>query len=257
MTAYGPLATQFYDADKPRASAAEVAWYAERVPADAGPILEVMSGSGRLLIPLLEQGLTVHGCDASTAMIASCEARLDALNYARTLFRQDAAALELPFRYSAALVAAGSFQLLADRPVARAALARIRAHLVEPGLLFLDLFVPAAAAHPPGAPIVEARTVTLPDGTRIAYRTATAVDVAGRRIDIRGRYEKRAGPLILAREDESIALTWYDEDEIAALLAAAGYTDVAILPPAWAPPAGLPEGERRFAVRARGVAPGL
>src|SRR5512137_206609 len=122
MPAYGALSTQFYDADKPRAPAAEVGWYAERLPDVADPLLEVMCGSGRLLIPLLEEGLTVHGCDASTAMLASCEARLDALGYARTLFRQDASALNLPFRYAAVLFAAGSFQLLADPVVARAAL---------------------------------------------------------------------------------------------------------------------------------------
>jgi SAM-dependent methyltransferase len=251
MASYGTLATQFYDADKPRASDAEVAWYVERLPADAGPVLEAMSGSGRLLIPLLEQGLTVHGCDASAAMIASCEARLDALNYARTLFRQDVASLNLPFRYAAAFVAAGSFQLLADPLAAFAALERIRAHLVEPGLLFLDLLVPREAVHPPGAPLVEARTVTLSDGSRITYRSETTVDTAGRRIDVRGRYEKRAGPLILAREDESLALTWYSEEEITALLGEAGYRDVAVLPPARAAEH-RPEGERRFAIRARG-----
>ena len=48
MAAYGRLCTLFYDADKPRASDVEVAWYRERLPRDAGPSLEVMSGSGRL-----------------------------------------------------------------------------------------------------------------------------------------------------------------------------------------------------------------
>ena len=75
MAAYGRLCTLFHDADKPRASDAEVAWYAERLPRDAGPALEVMSGSGRLLIPLLQQGRNVHGADLSPAMIASCEVK--------------------------------------------------------------------------------------------------------------------------------------------------------------------------------------
>jgi SAM-dependent methyltransferase len=251
MPAYGALSTQFYDADKPRASATEVAWYAERLPDVTEPVLEVMCGSGRLLIPLLEEGLTVHGCDVSAAMLASCEARLDALGYARTLFRQDATALNLPFRYAAAFIAAGSFQLLADPVAALSALERIRAHLVDPGYLFLDLFVPAEAAHPPGAPIIEARTATLADGTRIAYRAETRVDVENRRIDVQSRYEKRTGPLILAREDEALALTWYDEQEIAGLLTRAGYRDVTLEPAAWASTRGAPEGERRFAVRAR------
>ena len=60
MAAYGRLCTLFHDADKPRASDAEVAWYAERLPRDSGPSLEVMSGSGRLLIPLLQDVFHFH-----------------------------------------------------------------------------------------------------------------------------------------------------------------------------------------------------
>ncbi len=139
-----------------------------------GPSLEVMSGSGRLMIPLMQLGLNVHGADASPAMLASCEARLGAAALTTPLFRQDAVTLNLPFRYAAAFVAAGSFQLLVDPIAAQKALERIRAHLVAPGVLLMDLYVPAEAAHPPGAPVVHVQTVTLPDGTKIARRSETA-----------------------------------------------------------------------------------
>jgi len=250
MAAYGRLCTLFYDADKPRASDVEVAWFAQRLPRDAGPSLEVMAGSGRLLIPLLQRGFNVHGADASPAMLASCEARLAAAALKAPLFRQDAATLNIPFRYAAAFIAAGSFQLLVDPVAAREALERIRAHLVAPGLLLVDLFVPAEAVHPPGAPIVHAQTVTLEDGTTIAHRSETFVDVEGRRIDVRSRYERRERAKILAREDEVLAVTWYSEEEIVALLGEAGYRDVGVGPPAW--PAGDdPAGGRRFSVSAK------
>jgi len=247
MAAYGRLCTLFYDADKPRAPAAEVAWYAGRLPRDAGPALEAMAGSGRLLLPLCEQRINIHGVDHSEAMQASCAARLARAGLATPLFRQDLAALNLPFRYAAAFVAAGSFQLIVDPVAAMTALERLRAHLIDPGLLLLDFVVPAEALHPPGAPVVEVRSVTLDDGTKIALRSETIVDVEGRRIDTRGRYERREGARLLAREDETIALTWYDEDEIVALLTDTGYRDIAIeVSPL--PAAGV---ERRFAVRAR------
>lgn len=251
MSAYGPLCTQFYDADKTYADAAEVAWYAARLPPN-DLVLEVMSGSGRLLIPLLDRDVEVHGCDASAAMLASCEARLDGMGYQTSLFRQDATTLDLPFRYAAAFIASGSFQLLVDPIGARAALERIRAHLIAPAVLLLDLFIPAEAEHPPADPLVETRTATLPDRTRITHRSASIVDVARRRIDTTTRYEKRSGPMILAREDETLALTWYSEDEIAALLTAAGFGAVAIESSPGPLSATGPEGERRFAVRADG-----
>jgi hypothetical protein len=179
-------------------------------------------------------------------MIASCDARLADEGYSTTLFRQDVVTLNLPFRYTAAFVAGGSFQLIVDPVAARTALERVRAHLVPPGLLLIDLFVPRHAENPPGAPLAEARTVTLADGTRIALRSETSVDVPGKRIDTKSRYERRMGPAILAREDETLALTWYGEDEIRSLVSEAGYSDVRLERSAFA----SDDDARRFAVRA-------
>jgi len=246
VSTYGALATLFYDADKPRAGEAEVAWYAARLPRGAGPVLEAMSGSGRLLIPLLEAGFEVHGVDSSEAMLASCEKRIASGGRTTQLYRQNVTTLNLPTRYAAALIAAGSFQLLADPIAALDALLRIRAHLIDPGLLLLDLFVPAEAEHPPGAPIVEVRTVAAVESVQIGLRSETSCDVDLRRIDVRTRYERRDRTAITAREDETLALTWYTEDEAVTLLGDAGYRDIRIEPAAWPR-----EDGRHFAVRAK------
>jgi hypothetical protein len=55
------------------------------------------------------------------------------------------------------------------------------------------------------------------------------------------------GPAILAREDETLAVTWYGEAEIAALVGEAGYRDVRVEPPAFAPD----DDAHRFAITAR------
>jgi SAM-dependent methyltransferase len=246
VAAHGTLGTIFHDAEEPRASDSEIAWYATRLPRTAGPVLDVMAGSGRLLIPLLEAGFRVHGVDISEAMLASCRKRLEASGAAAELFRQSVTALNLPFRYSAAFVAAGAFQLLTDPTAALDALLRIRAHLIDPGVLLLDLFVPGGAEHPPGAPVVEVRTVAASADCRIGLRSETSVDVALRRIDVRSRYERRDRHTITAREDEMLALTWYSEDEALTLLKDAGYHDLNI------EPAARPRDDgRHFAVTAR------
>lgn len=246
MLTYGTLATLFHDADTPRATPAEVAWYAARLPRDAGLVLEAMAGSGRLLVPLLDQGFHVHGVDSSEARIASCEKRITASGRQTQLYRQDVAALNLPSRYAAAFIATGSFQALADPVAALDALLRIRAHLIDPGLLFLDLFVPAGAEHPSGAPVVEVRMVTPAEGTRIGQRSEIFIDVPMRRIDVRARYERRDSKMITAREDETRALTWYTEEEATTLLTDAGYRDVSIEPAPW-----RSEDGRHFLVSAR------
>jgi len=224
-SAYGALSALFYDADKPVAPPGEIAWYAARLPRDAGPILEPMCGSGRLLVPLVDAGFNVHGVDASAAMLARCETRLGA-RAPVPLFRQDVTALNLPFRYAAAFFAAGSLQLLADPLLARAALERVRAHLVAPARLVLDLFVPPAHEQRIAAPLVEVRTASLPDGTRIALRSETTMHPDARVAHTTSRYVHRRGNHLIAEESESLALTWYAPEDIAALVASAGFTDV-------------------------------
>lgn len=246
---FGPLSTAFHDAAEEPASAAEIAWYASRLPVGQGLVLEGLCGSGRTLVPIGRNGFSVHGVDSSAAMLAACEARAAAAGVATTLFRQDAAELNLPFRYVAAYVSGGSFQLVATPHAASVALARLRAHLVPPGVLLLDLSVPEAGLHPPGAPIVEIRTVRLARGARITLRTELLVDAGARRLEIASRYERRAADGSLTREDGRHARTWYEEADIVALLGAAGFADIAIEPT----PRPV-EGERRFAVRARACA---
>jgi hypothetical protein len=107
-----------------------------------------MAGSGRLLIPLAEEGFRMHGVDSSEAMLASCGTRLRDAGREARLFRQNIAALNVPFRYGATIIAAGSLQLI----TAPKSCAQRLPHPCAPdraGTLLLDLFVPEAALHPP------------------------------------------------------------------------------------------------------------
>ena len=246
VAAYGPLATLFYDAYQPVAGAQELAWYRARLPKDAGAVLEAMAGSGRVLVPLTDEGFRVHGVDVSEAMLASCAARLRKAGHEARLFRQSITALNVPFRYGAAFIAAGSLQLLTAQDAVLEALVRIRAHLVEPAVLLLDLFVPDAALHPPGAPVVEFRSASLPDGSQIVHRSESTCDPERRRVDVASRYERRVAGQIVARDDELVTSTWFKEDEILSMLRHAGYSDARIEPSAW------PRGEGQyFGVSAR------
>jgi SAM-dependent methyltransferase len=225
--AYGPLCALFHDSDRPDASAAEIAWYGQRLPRDAGSALDLMCGSGRVLAPLLASGLHVHGVDVSQAMLDGCRARLAGRGLDTSLMRQDIADLNLPFRYGAAFVAAGSFQLIAQPDRARAALERVRAHLIDPGWLILDLNVPAEGAQRLGAALVEVRTARIADGTQIAVRSETIMNQDARLATTSSRYVQRRGNVRLAEENETTNMTWYTRDEIGALVEAAGFREIA------------------------------
>ena len=234
-SASGPLRVLFDESVAPRASDAEIDGYRRALPHGAGTLLQALVGHGRLLLPLRDAGFVVHGVDPSAACLARCAARVQAAGGRAELFRQPLSALNLPFRYAAALFGAGDFQRLARRTDALDALLRIRAHLVDPGLLHLDLFVPGEASHPPGAPVVELATATMPDGAQIVRRSETAVDAGRRMMIVKSRFERRDRLGIRAREDDVRETTWYSQGEVAALVGDAGYRDVRCQPAPWQP----------------------
>lgn len=225
MHAFGPLSTLFHDADRPRASDDEVAWYAQHAPPGA-LCLELMCGYGRLLVPLAATGCKVHGVDLSASMLARCEARLAAEGITAPTFRQDIAQMNLPLRYGCAFVAGGSFQLITDPATVIAALERVRAHLVEPGILYVECRIPAAASQRLGAPLVEVRTIKLEDGSQIGLRSETTWWADARLARAENRYAHRRGAQRLAEEHETVTTTWYAPEEITELVRAAGYREV-------------------------------
>lgn len=245
----GALRAAFVDAALPPPDHVELGWYRDRLPADAGPVLDAACGSGRLLAPLAAVGLHVHGVDADAPSLALCTRRLEALGLTPVLFRQELAGLNLPFRYRAAILAGGAFQAIVDPVAAQAALERLRAHLAAPAHLWLDLAIPAAARHPPGGVEATVRRVRLGDGSAIAVRSEVMVDVDARRLDTRDRYERRRGDGVVEREDLASTLTWYEEDEIVALLRDAGFASASVVPSPRA--AAAPGDEHRFAIEAR------
>ena len=252
--AFGPLSALFRDTDRPCATQAEVAWYAQHL-ATGALALDAMCGWGRLLAPLAARGCKVHGVDASAAMLARCDtnaatavthAAADAATPATT-FRQDIVDLNLPFRYAHAFIADGAFQLLTDPSLAAAALARIRAHLVAPGVLYVACRVPPVSVQRLGAPLVEVRTVQVADGTRITLRSESTWTEDAHMANAAHRYSHRRGAQPLGEEHERIASTWYSPEEGVALVQAAGFADVAVEPG----PESTDEGES-FVLVARG-----
>ena len=177
MHAFGPLSTLFHAADRPRASEAEIAWYAQHVPPGVLS-LELMCGYGRLLVPLAATGCKVHGVDLSAAMLARCEDMLGADGLTAPTFRQDIVQMNLPFRYGCAFVAGGSFQLITDPAAMAAALERIRAHLVDPGILYVECRIPAA--RDAAARRAIGRSAHGQARRRHADRVAVGDDVVGR-----------------------------------------------------------------------------
>jgi len=243
MTAAGPLAALFAEAAAPCAGDDEIAWYRQHLPADAGLVLDVLCGYGRVLVPLIASGHKVHGIDPSAAMLDRCNERLAAAGLATTTLRQEPAQMNLPFRYVAAYAAGGALQAITDPVLVQATLARIRAHLVAPGVLLVDCRVPPTAQQRLAAPLVELRTAKLADGTQIALRSETTWTPEARLARAQNRYAQRRGARLVGEEHETLRTTWYAPEDMIELVRAAGYREARAVPA----PIAAPEDEA-FAV---------
>jgi SAM-dependent methyltransferase len=207
---------------------------------DGEPALDAGCGVGRLLVPWLQSGLDVDGCDVSADMIDRCRARAQREGLDPTLFVQALHELDPPRRYRT-IVACGCFGLGSTRAQDQEALRRFHDALEAGGTLLLDNQVPYSNAHHWAKWTKEERDrLPLPwresgtckqtgDGTEYELRSRTkAVDPLDQSVAMEMRAEKRRDGHVLATEERTISWRWYFRDELVLMLNVAGFDDVAV-----------------------------
>jgi SAM-dependent methyltransferase len=122
----------------------EVDFLAAKIKALGQPALELGSGTGKILIPLLQQGLDVIGVDTSEDMTARCLAACKAKNLKAEIHEQSMVELNLPRRFRLIFLDSGGLGLFTEDRDIHLTFDRVMAHL-EPGGHFIYDFqlVPA------------------------------------------------------------------------------------------------------------------
>lgn len=121
----------------------EIAYYRKKIEKYGQPALDAGCGTGRLLIPFLQAGLDVDGCDVSPDMLAGCKARAEREGLEARLYAQALHKLKLPRRYQV-IYSCGVFGIGATREQDLIALQRFHDHLKPGGVLLLDHEMPYA-----------------------------------------------------------------------------------------------------------------
>lgn len=144
---YGTLATEVYELDKPvGCPLADVEYYTGLLADVSGPILEAATGTGRILIPLLEAGHQAEGLDSSPQMLARCRQHCRDRGLDPVLREADMTVFVQLAAYEAVIIPAGSIALLDGRKATLQALTCFRDSLVPGGRLVVDVPVPQPAA---------------------------------------------------------------------------------------------------------------
>jgi ubiquinone/menaquinone biosynthesis C-methylase UbiE len=224
MNSYRKLCTEFYDIDKPTAPEDAFAFYLRYAKEANGPILEPMCGSGRFLLPLLEQGFDIEGADGSPDMLQACREKAEKRGLTPVLYQQLLHPLELPRQYNLILIPAGSFCLLTDPAQARESLQRLYALLLPGAKLVLEIerYKPQSDHSWPWG----GRWVERPDGAKIICSWLGHYKEAERVSYSLGRYELVKDGQLLATEFEDFNLRFYDPEEFRTLLETAGFTAI-------------------------------
>lgn len=221
--AYGKLCSLFYDTVKAYAPEREVDFFASFIEQNPGRVLEAMSGSGRLQIPLMQRGYVVDGVDNSQAMLERCRKRCAQLGLKPELYEQSLEQLSVPHTYATITIAVGSFQLITDRAVALNALKNMHAHMLPSGNLLLDIFVPDT-----GIDKRSVRIARIDDHTVVRLTTRHMFDEQLHLADAFCLYELLVDGVVQQQEEEFMQIVWRSDDEWEQLLNEAGFKIIKI-----------------------------
>jgi SAM-dependent methyltransferase len=216
---YGSLCSFYYDATEGFAPESEVAFFAAFIDKHKnGRVLEAMSGSGRLQIPLLQRGYCVDGVDRSPTMLARCRERCIDLGLKPELYEQALEELALPHTYSTIIIALGSFQLIIERENAVKSLKALHKHMNANGDLLIDIFVPDQTNK-----ALSSSCVRINEHIEIKQATRYIFQEAARRAQAFCLYELIVDGIVAQQENELIEVTWYTDEELTQLLNEAGF----------------------------------
>ena len=143
---YAPSA-QFYDYVPFYRDRADVGFYVEEARNANGVVLEVASGSGRVLIPTTRAGVSIVGLDASAEMLATCRSSLqhepEEVQERVTLVHADMRDFDLGRQFPLVTLPFRAFQHLLIVEDQIACLTCVRRHVADDGRFIVDLFNPS------------------------------------------------------------------------------------------------------------------
>jgi SAM-dependent methyltransferase len=219
-------------------SGPEIAYFQRFVEAGQ-PALDVACGTGRLLVPYLQAGLDVDGCDISADMLALCRERAEREGLTPTLYAQAMHELDLPRRYRTILVC-GGLGLGGRREHDVEALRRFWEHLEPGGTLVLDNEAPYSyagdwkywlqderAALPRPWPPVKRRLAS--DGAEYALSTRLVdLDPLSQCVTFGVKAGMWRDGELVAEEERVLKMTLYFTNEVVLMLERTGFRDVEV-----------------------------
>ena len=230
---YNGLEAELYDVFRGGDELDEIGFYSNVAAEKSGNCLDLGCGTGRILIPLAEQGIDITGLDSSQFMVEECRSRVVSAGLSAEVVRDDLRTFDLGRQFDLVIIPGASFQLLDERKDAISALERARAHLLPDGLLVMSLFMPyyeIINESLDGVWRLEKDEAIGNDGERALCHVCAELDRCEQIMDMRHRFEviDSVGATVKSELKHS-RLRWYGKYELELLLASVGFQSVEII----------------------------
>ena len=163
-------------------TALDVPFFLEQARRAAGPVLELMSGTGRVSLPLIEAGVDLCCVDASPEMLAVLRRKLAERHLSAEVHEADVTRLALGRKFDLAFIPFHSFSEILDEPSQIAALRAVAAHLTAGGRFICTLHNPAHRIKTEDGRLRLLAESAMDGGDRLLLWGAGAFDPASRTV---------------------------------------------------------------------------
>jgi SAM-dependent methyltransferase len=157
---YGPVA-DLYDLYVP--ATFDIPFFLNETQKEQGEVLELMSGTGRVSIPLLEAGVKLTCADLSAELNAVFEGKLNHSGLQADIYQVDVRELEIPKKFDMVIIPFHSFAHILTPGDQRKVFDRIHQHLTPGGIFICTLGNPAVRKKPVDGQLRLAKKYPLPD----------------------------------------------------------------------------------------------
>jgi SAM-dependent methyltransferase len=205
ITNYDP---EIYDITRPDSFQGDVEWYRKKALASAGPVLELGAGTGRITLPIAEDGGRVTALDVDAGMLGKLREKLSALPDAArsrvSVHQADMRNFTLGETFALIIIPFRAFLHNVTLDDQLATLKRAHAHLRPGGELAFNVFHPSLEYMSAHAGSHEGTwrwsgTSDLPDGRFVVFSETSRYDTVHQRVHSLIRAEEFGADGVLIR----------------------------------------------------------
>ena len=205
----------------------DIPFFLEEAKKAGGPVLELMCGTGRVSLPLLEAGVELTCVDSSAGMLEVFRGKLREEGLSAELIEADVCRLSLGRQFDLIFIPFHSFAEIADPAQERQALQAIRAHLSPTGRFICTLHNPPWRLKWVTGARRKLGDFSLPDGCMLTVSSAETCDPVSGCVDGTQFYEVRdSSGTILVNLPVNLHFRLHQHFEFQSLAEAAGFVPV-------------------------------